>query len=370
MNFDVVMPLVLFLVALTAIFIARKAEPKLKATVEEREFKNRDVALLVIVMGIAIGVVMFIPSMALLALFLFSYSSLLFTVSYAFSDLKKHRTTLLCTGFIAASAIAAAAGFLGLMPPGLSFYGVMAFTIFAAANVVVLIYVRQQKSETKQKWYLAALPPALFLLLFIFFSETGVWMPYLLDVYGAIFAMLIIIYLNSLFTWKTVFIFAAALTTMDILMVWIIPGSPMITAAKAMSGLHLPVMVTFPTVPNVSWILANMRFISLGLGDLFFAGVLASQTLKKFGAKTAVISLLAMSVAAGLSELLILNPDLANALPIKALPETLFLVAGWIPVALVAMYLDRKRNPKQPEGSQISQEPPSELSGAEVQPPA
>ncbi len=366
MNFDVVMPIVLFFVALTAIIIGRKAEPKLKATVEEREFRNRDVAILVGVMGIAISVVMFIPSIALLALFLFSYSSLLFTVSYAFSDLKKYQITLLCAGFIIIGAIAGTAGFLGMMPSELSFYGGMAFAIFAAANIVVLLYVRRQQSETKQKWFVAALPPTLFLLLFIFFSETGVWMPYLLDVYGAVFAMLIIIYLNSLFKWKTVFIFAAALTTMDILMVWIIPGSPMITAAKAMSGLHLPVMVTFPTVPNVSWVLSDMRFISLGLGDLFFAGVLASQTLRKFGAKTAVISLLAMSVAAGLSELLILNPDLAKALPIKALPETLFLVAGWLPVVVVAMYLDRKRNPKQPASLQISQEPPSALVGPEV----
>jgi hypothetical protein len=354
MNFDIVMPAVLFLVVLVAIFIGRKAEPKLKATVEEREFKNRDVALLVVVIGVAITVVMFIPSMALLALFLFSYSSLLFTVSYAFSDLKKYRTTLLCLGFVVASVIAAVAGFLGVMPSNLSFYGVMAFTIFAAANVVIMMYTYQRRSEGKQKWYIAGLPPALFLLLFIFFSETFVWMPFLLDVYGAIFAMLIIIYLNSLFTWKTVFVFAVALTTMDVLMVWIIPGSPMITAAKAMSGLHLPVMVTFPTIPNVSWNWEQMRYISLGLGDLFFAGVLASQTLKKFGVKTAVISLLGMTIGAGLSELLILNPDLAKALPIAALPETLFIVVGWIPVALVGIYLDRKRNPKQPPSPPIT----------------
>ena len=347
MNFDIVMPAVLFFIVLVAIFIGRKAEPRLKATIEEREFKNRDVALLVVVIGVAITVVMFIPNMALLALFLFSYSSLLFTVSYAFSDLKKYRTTLLCLGFLIASVIATVAGFLGVMPANLSFYGVMAFTVFAAANVVIMMYTYQRRAEGKQKWYIAGLPPALFLLLFIFFSETFVWMPFLLDVYGAIFAMLIIIYLNSLFTWKTVFVFAAALTTMDVLMVWIIPGSPMITAAKAMSGLHLPVMVTFPTIPNVSWNWEQMRYISLGLGDLFFAGVLASQTLKKFGTKIAAVSLLTICISFGIFELILLNPELTAALPVPALPATLPILLGWLPVVSVKMFLERGKKSKE-----------------------
>ena len=40
----------------------------------------------------------------------------------------------------------------------------------------------------------------------------------------------------------------------------------------------------------------------LGLGDFFFAGVLAVQTYKKFGKKTALIAAVAMAVAFGIWE--------------------------------------------------------------------
>ena len=91
MNFDVLMPSILFAVTVVALFLESKAERKLKSTVEEREFKNRDVLLLILVIGIGVSVVVFVPQMAILAIFLFSYSSLLFTVSYAFSDMKTKR---------------------------------------------------------------------------------------------------------------------------------------------------------------------------------------------------------------------------------------------------------------------------------------
>jgi hypothetical protein len=41
-------------------FLGNKAQPKIKATVEKREFKNRDVILLVTM--IVVSVIVFIPS--------------------------------------------------------------------------------------------------------------------------------------------------------------------------------------------------------------------------------------------------------------------------------------------------------------------
>jgi hypothetical protein len=342
MHFDILMPAILFFWTLAAMFIGRKAESKLKSTVEEREFKNRDIALLVAVIAVAVSVVVFIPSMALLGLFLFSYSSLLFTVSYAFSNLRAHRITLFCLGFVVASILAGAAGFLGVMPADLMYVGILAFTCFGGLAFLALLNA-QQEPEAKQKWYLAALPPALFILLFTFFSSTFLWFPYLLDVYGIIFAMLIVIYLNSLFNWKTVFIFAAFLTTMDIVLVWL--TQTMVQAAEHISGLGLPVLVAFPTIPLITSS-AGILLLRLGLGDFFFSGILASQTLKKYGKKTAVIALLTICISFGLFELILLNKELAAALPVPALPATLPILVGWLPTVAVKMYLDRKQRPK------------------------
>jgi hypothetical protein len=84
----------------------------------------------------------------------------------------------------------------------------------------------------------------------------------------------------------------------------------------------------------------------LGLGDFFFAGILASQTLKRFGKKTAVASLLTICISFAVFELILLNPELSSALPVPALPATLPILVGWLPVILVKMFLMRKE-PKQ-----------------------
>ena len=83
---------------------------------------------------------------------------------------------------------------------------------------------------------MAAQPPAIFVLLFVFFNfiynagTVAVWAPFLMDVFGLTFAILIILYLSSLFNWKTVGLFAVLLTTMDIILVI---GTPaMVTAAN------------------------------------------------------------------------------------------------------------------------------------------
>jgi len=327
------MPALLFIMTIVAMFFGKKTEAKLKSTVEERELRNRDVALMVGMIAIAVSIVVFIPSLALMGIFLFSYSSLLFTVSYAFSDMKKRRMTLFCSVFVVASILAGVAGFLGVLPFNLKVLGTLAFAGLAFCAFSVWIYA-QQSTAGKQKWYVAALSPALFLLLFFFFRETPIWFPYLLDVYGLLFAFLIVIYLSSLFTWKTVFFFAGFLTGMDIILVWV--TGTMVQAATAISGLGLPVMVAFPTIPFIT-VEGSILLLRLGLGDFFFAGILATQTLKKFGKKTGVFSVLTMSISFAIFELLLLNPS-----PFQALPATLPIILGWLPVIAAKMLSDKK----------------------------
>jgi hypothetical protein len=336
MNFDILVPLILFIVTVVALSLGKKAERKLKATVEEREFKNRDVALLVVIIAVAVSIIAFIPEMAIMAVFLFSYSSLLFTVSYAFSDLKPKRMALFCGIFIIVSDLCI--GSLGSLPDALRVAGTLAFGIFASFSFFAWMYARQNPS--KQKWYLAVLSPTLFLLLFFFYRGTGIWFPYLLDVYGIMFALLIVLYLGSLFTWKTVFIFAAFITVMDIVLVWF--TGQMVQAANAVSDLGLPVLVAFPTIPPM-FRDGGIIIMRLGLGDFFFAGTLATQTMKKFGRKIAIASVLTISVSFALFELVLLNPELADALPVKALPATLPIVLGWLPIVAWKILEERKQ---------------------------
>jgi hypothetical protein len=334
MRFDILFPTLLFLVTLVAMFLSRRAESKLKATVEERELNNRDVALLVAMIAVLVSVIAFVPGMAIMALFLFSYSTLLFTVSYAFSDMERRRMTFYCGVFVLVSVFAAVAAFFGVVPEELRVYGTLAFVGLAAGAVAALGYALRK--AVKPKWYVAVLSPALFLLLFAFYGNTSIGFtvplsvslgqfPYLLDIYGLTFAILIVVYLNSLFTWKTVFIFAALLTGLDIVLVWV--TGQMVQAANAISGLGLPVLVAFPTFPVIPYG-GTILLLRLGLGDLFFAGILSTQALKKFGNKIAVLSALTIAISFGLFELLLLNfPEM-----VSALPATLPIVLGWLPV--------------------------------------
>lgn len=333
MYFDILMPTILFVVTVAAMFLSKRTEAKLKATMEEREFKSRDTPLLAALITFVLFIVVFVPSMTILIIFLFSYCSLLFTVSYVFSDVKKKSLILYCSIFIVASVLSSMATLL-VLPSNVSIIGILAFASLTLYSVFALLYTLR-RAKSKYKWYLATLSPALFLLLFFFFNGTVLWFPFLLDIYGITFALLIVMYLSSLFNWKTVFIFAALITVLDIILVWI--TGTMVQAANSVSGLGLPVLVAFPTLPLIM-ANGNILILRLGLGDFFFAGILATQTLKKFGKKTALISILTMSVSFGIFELLMLNSSVFDALP-----ATLPIILGWLPVTGAAMILAQNK---------------------------
>jgi hypothetical protein len=122
---------------------------------------------------------------------------------------------------------------------------------------------------------------------------------------------------------------------MDIILVWV--TGAMVATANVVSNLGLPVLVAFPTIPLIT-AQGGIAFLRLGLGDFFFAGILGTQTMKKFGKKTALLSVATMSISFGLFELLLLNPT-----QIGALPATLPILLGWLPVAGWKIMQDRKQ---------------------------
>jgi len=343
---DVTMPFALFLVTLAALMLSKRVEGKLQSTFEEREFRARYVVLLVVMIGVAVSIIAFVPQIALIALFMFSYSSLLFTFSYFFSGLNKKRALLFISGFLVASLVV---GLIALLGPfvGVSvFYGGLAafgLAVFALGSSLLEL----RKGKLGGKWYLAVLPPALFVIAFFVFRSTPLWFPFLFDAFGVVFAILITLYLSSLFTWKTTFIFAGFLTVMDFVLVLVTQVTE--PAATQLTGLGLPVIIVLPIIPPIfsSAALWGLQQIGLGLGDFFFAGTLATQTYKKFGRRTSIMSAVTMSVAFGVFEILLLNTDF------KAFPGTLMIILGWLPIVAWKMLVERKNKSKVIVGEKV-----------------
>ena len=358
---DIAMPLALFAVSMAALLLNERTEEKLKTTFEERELRTRDVIFLVAMIVVAISVIAYISILypgqifqsIIVLVFIFSYSLLLFTFSYLFSGLKTRRSQLFSLGFGIAGLLA---GTIALMAPftdGYTLFRALAFYGLAAFAFASIIF-DMKKPDAKDRWYIAVQPAALFVLLFVFFNVVYdgalVWYPILLDVFALTFAVLIILYLGSLFTWKTVLLFAVLLTIVDIILV--LGTGTMVVAAQQFTGLGLPVLVYLPKVPLIA---AQEGFLSffgfeisgLGLGDFFFAGILALQTFKKFGKKTGYIAVVAMTLSFAIFEAFI--PEIVAALEpilhhqIGGFPGTLMIIIGWLPVVAWKLLSERKQ---------------------------
>jgi hypothetical protein len=369
-SLDLAMPIALFLVITVAMLLNKRVQGKLLETVEQKEFKIRDILLLVVFIAIAITVIalttIYAPGQIfqniLMILFLGSYTILLFTFSYVFSKLSKMRAQLISVGFGIGSLIAAFASLLGPLNDSNSIYRAIAFFVLSGFCFGATILEQKKTLENKSRWYVAVQPPALFVLLFVFFNflysgTLQIWFPILMDVFGFTFAILIILYLSSMFSWKTVGLFAVLLTILDIILV--IGTGTMVIAAKQFTGLGLPVLVYLPNVPFIYSATGALLNRGLGLGDFFFAGVLAVQTFNKFGKKTAIIAAFAMAVAFGIWEAFL--PDIIKALVpivgrnIQGFPGTLMIISGWAPIVALKLLISRNKVAKVPIGMEPSE---------------
>ncbi|MEM3752600.1 MAG: hypothetical protein QXM65_06595 [Candidatus Bathyarchaeia archaeon] len=324
MRFDIAMPLTLFAVTLIAVMLNERSEGKLKKSLEERKFGTKDAVLLVAAISITVSLIVFVPQTAVMTVFLFSYSMLLFLFTYIFSDISKPKAKAFFLTFFVVSLVAAITSLFKFGANIMVAYGGLALICLSSFAFVAFLYENVRES-TKERFYMAVLPPALFLCLYLFFSGTPAWFPYLINAYGVIFAVLVIIYIGSVFTWKTTLIFVGLLTLMDVILV-LFTGT-MVSAARHVSSLRLPILVTIPIVPTIM-VNGSTLYMSLGLGDFFFAGIIGIQTAKKFGKKTMLWSIAAMCLSFFAFETFILNTEL------RAFPGTLMIVCGWIPIAV------------------------------------
>ncbi|MDR2204247.1 MAG: hypothetical protein LBE76_08170 [Nitrososphaerota archaeon] len=353
---DIALPLALLFVVTAAFFLNKRAEKRLKASVEQAEVKTKDKLMFVGVLAIVISTITITTFLnpenifenVLLGIFLGSYTMLLFTLTYLFSDLKKLRAKLFSIFFGSVSIVAGIVSLLPVLRDSLTIFRSSIFFGLAIVCFALIIYEQKQTDNKKAKWYLAIQPPALFLMIFISFNilhtegTLNIWFPYLLDVFGFTFAILIILYLNSLFSWKTVGIFAILLTLLDIILVF---SGPMVAAADTFTGLGLPALIYLPNIPFIEVIssdgVASLALRGLGLGDFFFAGILAIQTFNKFGKKYAYAAIAAMVVSFGIWDAYL--PDIFELTGLRGFPATVCIITGWIPIVLIGLFLHRKQ---------------------------
>jgi len=160
-----------------------------------------------------------------------------------------------------------------------------------------------------KRWYVAAFPPVLFLLSYFFY-----WNLIVFNVFVLIFSVMITVYASGLFSWRTVWIFAALLTVMDVIQVFV--TGFMGQSATKMIELKLPVLLMLPTFPSGST-------VGLGVGDLFLAGLLSIHIASNHGVKAGILTALMNGLAMFIFELILLNTMFA-----RFFPATLVVIAG------------------------------------------
>jgi len=257
MIFDVVLPSVLFTVSAASLLLYVKYEKRIRNLYGGQKLHAREAVLMVLTMGLMITIIAFIPQQAITVLFLFSYSVILYLFAYL----------------------------------------------------------------TTSKWYLAALPPALFIFLYIFY-----WNAYLSNFFAIVFAIFISLYLGSALTWKYIIVFVPLLTLMDLVQVW---GTGLMgKAAEKLITLQLPAIISVTAFP------AGMK-AALGLGDVFLAGILAIQSTQKYGRKFGLLSIVTITAIFFLFWIIQIN------LQIRYLPATIPITGGWL-VAIIAKQIRDK----------------------------
>jgi hypothetical protein len=357
-NVDLAMPFALLVVMLTTFFFNKRSEEKLKFVLQEREFRIKDVIFLVAMITFTVTIIALISVLnpgqifqnIILAVFLFSYSMLLFVFSYLFSNLKKRNAKIFSLMFC---IIGFFVGTISLAEPffdNLVFFRSLSFYLFGIFALSVIIF-EFKKNKFEERWFIAIQPMVLFILIFVFFNLVyggiSIWSPILSNIYGLLLAILIILYLSSMFTWKTAFIFAGLLTIVDIILV--LGTGSMVVAAQQFTNLGLPVLVRLPNIP-LNYVDGVLLFRGLGLGDFFFAGILSLQTYKKYGKNIGILAALFMAISFGIFEaflpeiIQLLEPILQRE--IGGFPGTIMIISGWLPIVTWKLISQNKNRDK------------------------
>lgn len=262
MEFDIVLPVSLFMFIVIAAFMYQKLENKIKSMFgEETKLGKREIVLMILAMGLVVTVVAFMPSRAIQIMYVSVLSYILFS-----------------------------------------------FTYIAIG-----------------KWYIAIFPPIAFVLSYLLY-----WNILAFNLFAMTIACITTIYLGTLFSWKTITIYAILLTILDIFQVF---GTGFMgQAAEKVLELSIPIMVLLPTYPIDG-------LIVLGLGDILLAGLLSLQMTLKHGPKAGIITAFTISVAMFLFEVVAFNTTYFTYFP-----ATVVILFGWAASLGAARFINAKRS--------------------------
>jgi hypothetical protein len=139
------------------------------------------------------------------------------------------------------------------------------------------------------------------------------------------YGLMITVYIAHCFDLKGSLVFAAGLTAMDVVQVFL--TGHMVTSARFAMSLNLPILIRIPVFPPCT-VNGQPWIVGLGLGDIMLAGLLVIQLGRKYGKRAGLASVASQTVGFLLFELLFLNSDL------KFFPATVVVTCGWIPIAV------------------------------------
>ncbi|MEM2342306.1 MAG: hypothetical protein QXX94_05930 [Candidatus Bathyarchaeia archaeon] len=254
MKIDFLLPLSLFLIVTLSLLLSEKIEKKIKMILGEKKLGTREIFLMVISMSIMVSLIILLPTYWIQILFIIAFSYMLLIFTYLL---------------------------LG-------------------------------------KWFLAIIPPAIFVasyLLIYTMMEDILIVNTVISIFTAFFAVMIITYMNSLFSWRITVLFAVLLTVMDVIQVFL--TTHMIEAANKMITLRLPVAMILPTFPL-------MGYMVLGLGDVFLSGLLSTQAAYKYGRRAGFLIAASISLALFIFEALIFNLEIE----LRGFPATIIVLLG------------------------------------------
>jgi len=163
------------------------------------------------------------------------------------------------------------------------------------------------------KWHVAVLPPVAFILSYFY-----LWNIVLLNIFAVIFAILVSLYLGSLFSWKSVAVFAVLITIVDIIQVY--GTGHMSASAEKTLELGLPTLILVPAFPS-----ARVGYLGLGLGDVLLACLLCIQTSQRYGRTTGILAATTIGIVFLVFEITSLNYPLG-----QSFPATVIVAGGWL----------------------------------------
>jgi len=252
------LPISLFTMIALSILIYKRVAEKTKELLGDKKIGLREAISIVIFISVLVIIIGLIPGYAIQILFIAAFSYILFIFTYLLSK----------------RAIASA------IPPAIYVTVFLLLNYLITTNALIIILVT--------------------------------------NLFSALFAIIAITLLGPLFSWRVLMLFAALLTAMDIIHVFI--TGYMVEAAHRVIGLGLPLMLLLPRPPSLT------ELTALGLGDVFLSGLLSAHTTSKYSLKAGLLTAASISMIFLAFDIIVYK----FTWQVKTFPATLLVLLGWL----------------------------------------